>query len=100
MTDKVHVVMGSTGEYSDTMIWYVYAFTEKSGALALADKLNKWCKDHECHPGNEYTGPDSYVRKLKPPPEDPEFQCDYTGVMYEVLSIPLKLAPEGIKKGD
>lgn len=80
----IHVVAGETGEYSDSTVWYVRAFTNKQRAEQFAEGLNQWCKDHACEmsDGSRYKGQDK-------PNDDPQFQSDYTGTQYSVIEIPL-----------
>lgn len=82
----VFVVMGGTGEYSDHRSWEVAAFLDEAKADALRDELEAWCRANECW---QQKPPWLYEKDLKPP-QDPQFQCDYTGVSYGVAAITLR----------
>lgn len=84
--EKVYVVCGETGEYSNAKVWYVRSFLSPEPANAFRDRLNKWCEERGLH--NEGLGRD--FREHGKPPEDPHFCCDYTGTSYGILEIPLE----------
>lgn len=78
---KVHVVMGTTGEYSDRDEWLVRAFVSRRRAekFALACKVR----------ANEIVAkyPDSRWDIPKGEHEmDPGFRADYTGTDYFVCA--------------
>ena len=79
--DKVWIVMGSTGEYSDRREWPVIAFTAEAAAkehIAVLDVRmqqmpQEWREDRWEH-----------EEKIKAhmAPLDPNFSMDYTGTSY------------------
>ena len=86
---QIHIVIGSTGEYSDHQEWPVKAYysqeraqehvtnaTRKAGELVVMHK-NRWDIPKGA---NEY---------------DPDMQVDYTGVNYYIWELELGDAPIG-----
>lgn len=83
---KAYIVCGSTGEYSDTEVWYVRVFLNEAAANDLCGRLNAWCKERGLYAsGGGYRG-------NAHPPEDPDFRCEYTGTAYNVVPVPLDMA--------
>lgn len=89
MSERVYIVRGDTGEYSDFQMWDVAAFHSEDNAKALAARLNGWLTLNKLHRDQNNAGGYRSSREEKPP-EDPGFQCDYTGAKYEVWSIEVK----------
>jgi len=87
----IYLVKGSTGEYSDTRIWEVRAFTKESEATNLALRLNalarqfKESEEFDDRYHRDEDGPiEKEIREL-----DEKFECDYTGTDYDVSIVPL-----------
>lgn len=84
MSEMVYVVGGDCGEYSDHCSWYVRIFLHKSAAEAFCERLNAWCRERKADVG--------CTNREEHPPEDPNFQTDYTGTEYSVVEVPLDVA--------
>lgn len=85
LSDLVAVVLveGTTGAYEDSSTWVVRAFASETKAQELVDRLNTWCKDHDCHfDGARHVAPDGR------PSEDPSFYSLGTGVNYTLQTVP------------
>lgn len=89
--EKIWIVEGSTGEYSDRTDWKVCAFRDEAKAKSLVAELTILASATEAHcdvNGNRYTFEDTkpgMVWKAK----DPSAQLDYTGSSYYVYEIGL-----------
>lgn len=90
---SVYVVVGRCGEYSDKRTWTVAAYLDKEQAEALRARLEAWCKANEFHDGRpeNFWALDFNDQEKRKPPEDPQFQADYTGTRYVVEEIPLRV---------
>lgn len=93
---SVYVVMGITGEFSDTRQWSVAAYLSPSDAQAHAEAaqqrakaLAAWC----CPDCNKpYRRSHGSCPSPKPSNEyDPTMRIDYTGTEYDVEEVPLRL---------
>lgn len=80
---KVHVVFGSTGEYSDYHEWSVKAFLEKRKATAFAKQCQKLFEAQ----GFDYW---KYEHMEWKHPLDKRWEMDYTSTKYHVISVPLE----------
>lgn len=79
----LHVVIGSTGEYSDRSEWLVRAFRDEAAAREWAEKAATRAKEIEAVRGSRYdVDPDSNEF-------DPHMTMDYTGTSYYVQDVPL-----------
>jgi hypothetical protein len=91
MSIQVHVVMGSTGEYSDRSEWPVCAYQDKARADEHADlaknEAHKLAKARKSRYEDVKEGSNIY---------DPKMYMDYTGTDYYVLSVDLVDAIPGI----
>lgn len=56
-------------------------------------RLEAWCKANEFHDGRpeNFWALDFNDQEKRKPPEDPQFQADYTGTRYYVEEIPLRV---------
>ena len=96
--NKIWIVEGSTGEYSDHCYWQVFAFTTEEKALSYTNKLNDWCKEHRCLSGDENSCRrgdfedtdflDEENQNLCP--LDKDFKVDYTGTRYYHYPLEIK----------
>ncbi len=93
MEPKAYIVSGDTGEYSDHRAWYVRAFLVEKEASDFCKALNDWCIEHGVNPRGDNVTNYSYNREIKPP-NDPDFDTDYTGTTYWVIEVPLGMASE------
>lgn len=86
--DKVYVVMGTTGEYSDRSEWPVHAhLTEADAAKELAALVAK-AKELGVHSSNCRGMPDySERQKLGEQLGDPNASIDYTGVDWSIMPV-------------
>lgn len=78
---KLHVVQGTSGEYSDRREWIVCAYEDKAKAEAHAEAAKRWYQENDCHRlrhGKDFSNP-----------FDPGMQLDYTGTDWTVYEIPL-----------
>jgi len=90
MSIQVHVVMGSTGEYSDRTQWAVCAYQDKMRADQHADLAKIEAHKMEKARTSRYSvveGKNMY---------DPHMQMSYTGTDYYVISVDLFDAIPGI----
>ena len=79
--NKVYIVVGSTGQYSDTMYWYVKAYAEESDAERHAKLAKSEC-DVICAGRDSYWDIPEGANKY-----DPRMSVDYTGVFYSVEEV-------------
>jgi hypothetical protein len=84
---EIHVVMGSTGEYSDSRTWLVAAYDDKDMAEQHSDEAARLAKSHE-----RRTGRYEHDEGLKEAMGDfdPEAKMDYTGTDYCVITVPFR----------
>lgn len=79
--DKVWIVMGSTGEYSDRTEWPVIAFSSEAAAkeriAALDARMQQMPEDWREERGKFGTEIKAHMAPL-----DPGFSMDYTGTSY------------------
>lgn len=89
MAGQVHVIVGSTGEYSDRTEWFVVAYGDPEAAKAHVLRLDEWMRENRVH-SDGYSilgGPEGrYGLKC---PDDPNFHADYTGTSYYVAAVDL-----------
>lgn len=91
MTEKIWIVEGSTGEYSDANYWQVCAFRDEQKAKDYTEELCKLCKciDTLCNYNDEYEldecGYYKQIIKL-----DPRFIRYYTGTYYTAYEVELR----------
>ena len=86
---SVFVVHGETGEHADAHEWNVRAFSDEQSAIAFIAKANAWCVENNCDMTEErFCMLDE--RKVTPPDFDPNFKCDYTGVVYGYSEVPFQ----------
>jgi hypothetical protein len=83
VADKVWVVYGSTGEYSDFTEWWVCACLTEERAKEITDELNTWCREKGF--SSTSAGYDS------PKPDlDPNFRAYYTGTGYSYGEVEVR----------
>lgn len=88
----VHVIMGSTGEYSDHREWLVAAHSTEAAAQAHVAALDALLLQHGFQPGGAYYQHDyesrdrakEIIRAI-----DPGFDIDYTGTRYSIEAVAL-----------
>lgn len=88
MSKQMFVVMGTTGEYSDSREWPVRAYRSEAEAQAEVLKLEEWCRVNVNHIPATIRYDLIRVGDLKCP-LDIGFQCDYTGTHYYYMEVPL-----------
>jgi hypothetical protein len=76
MSERIFLVQGTTGEYSDRSEWVVCAFRSKEKAEAHAHDAQWRAKEIE-HSHQRYYHPKQGENEF-----DPEMQMDYTGTAY------------------
>lgn len=89
--ERVWIVMGSTGEYSDRTEWPVVAFTSEDAAKARIEALGvrmqgmpkEWHEDRWEHED---------AMKAHMTALDPGFATDYTGTRYFIYDVPIASA--------
>ena len=88
MKTTIHVVYGSTGEYSDHREWYVAAYYSESKAqnhvILATSRANELIAKH-----GAYEIPDGANE------HDACMQADYTGTRYTYATVPLLDEPNG-----
>ena len=87
MSEKVYVVMGSTGEYSDRSEWPVVAFMDEEKAKQRVIDAERKAKELEV------TRKDRYRIEKGANEFDAEMQMDYTGTSYFYYTVGLEPAP-------
>lgn len=88
---KIFIVMGRTGEYSDSREWVVCAFVSEAEAKDYVDKCSKMADELMVRRGSRY----SYNFEPDLNPLDPYFQMDYTGTSYWAEPTELKIPEAG-----
>ena len=83
MDEKIYVVFGSTGEYSDRSEWMVKAFTSLEQAKELVVNAERRAKEIFVVRGSSY----SSVKGLNE--FDPNMGMDYTGTQYYYDTVEL-----------
>jgi hypothetical protein len=88
MDEKVFVVVGDCGEYSDWRMWLVRAFNDKDDAERETARLTAWVKEH-----TEQTGQWDIRWKVRqkhsvPGDEDGEY-TDWEPPRYGVHEVPV-----------
>lgn len=80
----IHVVYGSTGEYSDHREWYVAAYLDEIKAQEHVTKAQQRGRELELeYDGRRWDVPSSANQY------DPKMQMDYTGVRYAYATVPV-----------
>lgn len=88
MTQTLHVVMGTTGEYSDRREWPVRAFLSDAQAEEFVAVADAWLREHKLH--SDHDGDlAGYFEGAIPCPFDSAFSVDYTGTSYYIMPVPL-----------
>lgn len=82
--DKVYVVWGSTGEYSDHTEWHVKAFADEEKAKDLVLKASARARELKAKYPEYWDIPDGSNEY------DPKFQSDYTGTNYGYETVPFE----------
>lgn len=83
--DKIYLLTGAAGEYSDTSWWVVCAFESEKEAKAAAHDLNTWVAD-EVDRGERSNIPSGEI------PGDPEGIYEYQSIdtiEYGYESVPI-----------
>lgn len=94
--NKIYIVEGSTGEYMIAE-WFVKAFASEQAAKDMVARLAAWCDERrvgENHNSNYDLDRDirySLREAGEHPPEDPDWQCDYTGTRYSYSEVPFEM---------
>ena len=86
----VYVVMGSTGEYSDHVEWPVRAFLLETKAQQFVEACTR---EHE---RISYARSGFWIQRRVEVDHalDPNYQCDYTGTRYYILSVEMDTDPD------
>ena len=83
--NKVYVVMGGTGEYSDHREWAVKAFLDPDRAADLVVKASARARELVADGWRSWDDDFKDVRNE----HDPRMDVDYNGVRYEVMEVEL-----------
>jgi len=86
MDTTIHVVFGSTGEYSDRSEWPVKAFRTEATAQELVLAATKSANEVFAARKRKY----SYNVPKGANPHDPHMEMDYTGTRYYVVTVALE----------
>lgn len=92
--EKLYVVTGTTGEYSDRMIWIAKIFSEESEAKRYVDFMNK---ELEGSDDMIYKEREMIVERLKEF-DSKLWHIDYTGAEYEMQEEVLSELPPALLK--
>jgi hypothetical protein len=94
MSEKVYVVMGETGEYSDRAFWHVVAYRDEEAAKAHVQRAEAWLMKNGVHcdapnPGGiDYEDREALVGQN---PEDPNMKVpEYYGSRYFYFDVELR----------
>lgn len=84
----LHVVMGTTGEYSDREEWPVRAFLDEAAARLFVARAEAWLRARNLHAG---AGSDIWDDRTEADasPFDAGLQVSYTGTRYYLMGVPL-----------
>lgn len=89
--NKVWVVIGTTGEYSDRCEWYVCGYTDKEKATEHADQATLWAVRNK-----DRLRETRYDESPLKSPYDEDIVCDYTGTDYYVAEVEMRIdVPNG-----
>ncbi len=88
MTEKIWIVEGRTGEYSDRTDWQVCAFRDEAKAKELAIELKKLASATLVATENIWDWEDSEIGKVWKE-KDPQAALDYTGTDYTAYELDL-----------
>ena len=93
MKDKVWIVQGSTGEYSDHCEWVVAGFYDEQKAQRLV--VEAQARANEIHQLKESSWEKWYELREKEDDAiknefDPQMQLDYTGTHYICFAVEIK----------
>jgi hypothetical protein len=89
MSEKIWMVGGSTGEYSDRVEWAVDAWRSEAEAQARVKFLDDKMRELGlCDSRDDYDIRDQ--KELAMRAFDPAFSCDYTGSHYYICELELK----------
>lgn len=93
--DKVWIVMGDTGEYSDRSEWVVEAHATEVAAQARVEALETMLREAGLSVSNseipDYHERNQAVEAIRGRPDgDPGLHVDYTGARYSLASCPFK----------
>ncbi len=106
--NKIYVVMGCTGEYSDHREWPVCAYTSMELATKHSDLAMEWAHKNKQQFRNSLSqvyskwfdhkksNPDDndfntfYANNTLKSPYDPTINMDYTGTDYFVLEVEMR----------
>lgn len=88
--ERLWVVMGGTGEYSDRCEWPVRAYRDKSRAELEVSRLSEEAKAFEARVPYDYgSGRCAEVMAHGKKVGDPGFASDYTGTSYFYYEVEL-----------
>ena len=82
--EKIYVVEGTTGEYSDSMDWPVMAYRDEEAAKAHVVRATERAKEIEVSRADRYNVPEGANE------HDPHMLMDYTGTHYNYYAVELK----------
>jgi hypothetical protein len=94
MTKTIHVVMGTTGEYSDRGEWPVRAYFDEGLAQAHVANATEAARVFYAERNAKPHNPD-YRVPTGANPYDPDMAMDYTGTTYYLLTVQLEEAGAG-----
>lgn len=98
MSNKIYIVFGATGEYSDHREWPVKAFRSQDKAQAfvtqIATEARAMLAKYNGYSNWKYGEDCSRDEPIEMPPNDPDFDCDYTGANYYIEETALDEAKE------
>ena len=91
MSEKIWMVGGTTGEYSDRTEWVVDAWRSESEAQARVVELKRLMQEIGIGSrDNTLTWQEREMREKEMRKHDPAFQHDYTGSEYYTCELELK----------
>lgn len=88
--DKVFVVFGSTGSYSDATEWLVRAFATEADAITIRDRCNAYAADIPGFWDNDGVDRETYLAMN---PDDPHMIAYTGGVQYGINEVPFGIPP-------
>lgn len=87
MMDKIYMVYGMTGEYSDHIEWPVRAFADEEKAKELVLKASERAKEIYARWQNSYMG---FPKPKEQNEYDPGMDIDFSGTTYAYWVVPFE----------
>lgn len=87
--NKVFIIEGNTGEYSDRTNWMVGAYLDQGAAESRIEFLRSEITRLGLNKGFSYDWEQRDKASKEMSEHDENFRCDYTGTHYYLLTVDL-----------